>query len=283
MDWIEDFLNFENEIFVGLLKILLIILVLVLIQHFGRKLITKIVRQAISPDKFSSAEAEKKREDTLISIFGTIIKVGLWIFGPMLILAQIGVNIGPLIAGASIAGIAIGFGAQKIVQDFVSGILIILENQYRIGDVVTIANMTGTVEKISIRQTIIRDLEGKRHYISNGQIDISSNHTIDYANLVLNMDISYDADIDQVQEVVNQAGQALAQMTELKSQIIKPPQFVRIQEFGAHSVIIRIMGQVKPGQQWSVAGELRLKLKQAFDKAGIEIPYQQLVIHSKKA
>ncbi|MCY4010986.1 MAG: mechanosensitive ion channel family protein [Candidatus Saccharibacteria bacterium] len=283
MDWLKDFANFDNEIFVSLLKVLIIILVLVIINHFGRRLITKIVREAISPDKFSSAQAEKKREDTLISIFGTIIKTGLWIFGPMLILAQLGVNIGPLIAGASIAGIAIGFGAQKIVQDFVSGILIILENQYRIGDVITIANTTGTVEKITIRQTIIRDLEGKRHYISNGQIDISSNHTIDYANLVLNMDISYDADIDRVQAVINQVGQELAKAPQLKDRILKAPEFIRIQEFGAHSVVVRIMGQVKPGQQWSIAGELRLKLKKAFDEAGIEIPYQQLVIHNKKA
>ena len=106
------------------------------------------------------------REDTLISILNAILKVTLWIFGTMLILAQLGVNIGPLIAGASIAGIAIGFGAQTIVQDFVSGLFIILENQYRVGDVVKLNDITGTVEAITVRQTIVRDSDGNKHYIS---------------------------------------------------------------------------------------------------------------------
>ena len=219
------------------------------------------------------------REDTLISILNAILRFTLWIFGSMLVLAQLGVNIGPLIAGASVAGIAIGFGAQAVVKDFVSGIFIILENQYRVGDVITLAGITGTVEEITVRQTILRDAKATKHFVPNGQIGVTSNLTMDYSNLVLNIDIAYDADIDQVKKVIDKVGNELSRDRKFKELIIETPKFLRVQEFGAHSVIVRIIGKMKPGSQWQVAGEMRLRLKQAFDQQGIEIPYQQLVIH----
>lgn len=275
-------LNMSEDTLIMIIKVVSILVVLLLIKYFGKTIIDRAVRKAITSDQYASPRAEKMREDTLISILNAILRVSLWVFGPMLILAQLGVNIGPLIAGASIAGIAIGFGAQAIVQDFVSGIFIILENQYRVGDVVKLADITGTVEAITIRQTIIRDADGNKHYISNGQISTSTNLTMDFANLILNMDISYDADIDQVKKVINQVGRELGQNAEFKDQILEAPQFLRINDFGAHAVIVRIMGKVKPGSQWQLAGEMRLRLKEAFDKNGIEIPYQQLVIHQAK-
>ncbi|MYB40513.1 mechanosensitive ion channel family protein [Candidatus Saccharibacteria bacterium] len=261
----------------------LIILVLFIIKHFGSTVIDKIVRRAITSDRYSSAKAEKMREDTLISILSAILRVALWIFGTMLVLAQLGVNIGPLIAGASVAGIAIGFGAQAVVKDFVSGIFIILENQYRVGDVITLAGITGTVEEITVRQTILRDVDGAKHFIPNGQIGVTSNLTMDYSNLVLNIDIAYDADIDKVRKTIDEVGAKIARDDKFKDLIVESPKFLRVQEFGAHSVVVRAMGKMKPGSQWQVAGEMRLRLKQAFDKQGIEIPYQQLVIRKPEA
>ena len=261
----------------------LIVLVLFLIKHFGSTIIDKIIRKAITSDRYSSAKAEKMREDTLISILSAILRVALWIFGSMLVLAQLGVNIGPLIAGASVAGIAIGFGAQAVVKDFVSGIFIILENQYRVGDVITLAGITGTVEEITVRQTVLRDVDGAKHFIPNGQIGVTSNLTMDYSNLVLNIDVSYDADIKKVQRAIDEVGAKLARDDDFKDLVIEAPKFLRVQEFGAHSVVVRAMGKMKPGSQWRVAGEMRLRLKQAFDKQGIEIPYQQLVIRKPEA
>lgn len=272
-------ITISDEIIQVGIRIGAIILVLMIAKFFGQRVINKLVRKAITPDKYSSPEAEQKRENTIIAIFSAILRTTIWTFGPILIIAQLGVNIGPLIAGASILGVAIGFGSQKIVQDFVSGILIIVENQYRIGDIIEVNNVVGTVENITMRQTILRDYKGRKHYVNNGQISHATNYTVDYANLILNMDIAYDADIKQVETVINEVGEKIAQDKQFKAHITEAPKFLRIQEFGANSVVVRIKGQVKPGLQWQIAGELRLRLKQAFDKNKIEIPYNQLVIH----
>ena len=266
-----------------ILRLLAIIAVLLIIRYFGTSIIEKIIRKAIASDHYASAKAEKMREDTLISILNAILKVSIWLFGSMLVLAQLGVNIGPLIAGASIAGIAIGFGAQTVVRDFVSGIFIILENRYRVGDVIKLAGITGTVEAITVRQTIVRDYEGSKHFIPNGAIEVASNLSMDYSNLILNIDISYDADIERVKEVIDVVGRRLAEDSEYKKLIIETPAFLRIQDFGAHSVVVRVAGRLKPGTQWQIAGVMRLRLKEAFDKNGIEIPYQQLVVHQSPA
>ena len=276
-------LNIPNEIEQIIVHLLVVLIILFLIKRFGSTIIDRVVRKTIKSDKYASAKAEKMREDTLISILDAILRVTVWVFGSMIILSQLGINIGPLIAGASIAGIAIGFGGQAVVKDFVAGIFVILENQYRVGDVITVANVTGTVTEITIRQTILRDSDGNKHYVPNGQIEIATNLSMDYSNLILNVDVSYDADIEKVQKIINQVGEQISQDPDFGKLIIKAPHFIRIQDFGAHAVVVRVSGKLKPGTQWQVAGEMRLRLKKAFDKHAIEIPYQQLVIHQNKA
>lgn len=262
----QDFLlnlNIPNEVWLVLGKLAAIISVLFLVKHFGGKIIDNVIRKTIKPDKYASKKAERMREDTLISIMSAILRISLWIFGSMLILTQVGVNIGPLIAGASVAGIAIGFGAQAIVKDFVSGVFIIMENQYRIGDVIQISDITGTVEEITVRQTVLRSADGNKHFIPNGQIGTTSNMTMDYSNLILHIDIAYDADIELVKKLVDKVGKELSEDPDLKESIIEAPRFVRVQDFGAHAVVIRITGKLKPGTQWQIAGQMRLKLKSA--------------------
>lgn len=278
----NDFLpwfSLSDELIGMIIRLGIIIAILFFINYFGNTVIDKMVRKTITSDKYASAKAEKMREDTLISILGAILKISVWIFGSTLLLAQLGVNVGPLIAGASIAGIAIGFGAQAIVKDFVSGIFIILENQYRIGDVITLVDVTGTVEEITVRQTVLRDLEGRKHFIPNGQIGVTTNHTMDYSNLILNIEVSYDSDINKVEEVINKVGSNFAKNLDFKDKVIETPQFVRVQDFSVNAVVVRVAGKMKPGAQWQAAGEMRLRLKEAFDKESIEIPYQQVVIH----
>ena len=279
MDNWPTWLDFSTETQQMIIKTLIIIGILLVVRYFGTTIIDKIIRKAIISDRYATPQAEKMREDTLISILSAILKIGIWIFGTMLILAQLGVNIGPLIAGASVAGIAIGFGAQAIVRDFVSGIFIILENRYRVGDTIKLAGITGTVEAITVRQTVVRDYEGNKHFIPNGIIEVTSNLSMDFSNLVLNIDIAYDANIETVKKIVNRVGQDLSQDPDFKSLILESPTFLRVQDFGAHAVVVRITGRLKPGSQWKVAGEMRLRLKEAFDKNKIEIPYQQLVVH----
>lgn len=261
------------------MKLAIIVIIIVLAKRFGMIFISRAIRKGISPDLYASKDAERQREDTLISILSAIVGIGLWVMGAMLILTQLGVEIGPLLAGVSFAGVAIGFGAQSLVKDVVSGLFIILENQYRVDDVVTIADTTGVVEDISLRQTTLRDLDGNKHFVPNGSIDVATNMTMDYSSLHMNIGVSYDSDIDKVEKVINDIGQAMAKDKKLAKKIIEPPKFMRVNNFGASEVEIKIHGNVKPGTQWSMAGELRRRLKKEFDKHGIEIPFPQMVIH----
>ena len=276
-----DFLT-SSEFLDKVFKVLIIVALLWAIRRFGMLILERAIRQGITADKYASSKDEKAREDTIIGIVQAVLRIGILIFGSMLILAQLGVNIGPLIAGASIAGVAIGFGAQSVVKDFVSGLFIIMENQYRVGDVICIAGVTGTVEAITVRQTILRDIEGTKHHIPNGSIEVATNLTMEYANVHLNLGVSYQADIDQVEEVINQVGSELSNDPKWSQHIKEAPVFVRVNNFGASEVEVKVLGKVEPGQQWAVAGEFRRRIKQAFDKHQIEIPYPQIVTHKAK-
>jgi len=264
------------------IKIIGIVVASYLIVKFGKIFIEKAVRKAVVSDHFLTKEAERKREDTLIRIFNAALKVVVWTVAILTILPEIGINVGPLLAGAGIAGIAIGFGAQYMVRDFIAGLFIILENQYRIGDVVCFDGTCGLVEDIDLRKTVLRDLDGVVHHIPNGEIKKASNLSKDFARVNLNVGVSYDSDLEKVIEVVNRVGKELAEDPNWKEFIIKPPQFLRVDDFGDSAIIIKILGETQPLKQWDVTGELRKRIKIAFDKEGIEIPFQQIVVWKKE-
>lgn len=261
-------------------KILAIVFVAYLIRKFARAFIEKIVRKIVVSDHFLTKEAEKKREDTLIRIFTTSLGVLIWLLALLMILQEAGIAITPLLAAAGIAGLAFGFGGQYLIRDLISGLFIIMENQYRIGDVVCFDGTCGLVENISMRMTTLRDLDGVVHHVPHGEIKKVSNLSKYFARVNLNLGVSYNANLEQVISVVNKVGNELANDSEWKAHILKPPQFLRVDDFGESAVIIKILGETKPIKQWDVAGELRKRLKIAFDKEGIEIPFPQRVIHS---
>ncbi|PJE57846.1 MAG: mechanosensitive ion channel family protein [Candidatus Portnoybacteria bacterium CG10_big_fil_rev_8_21_14_0_10_36_7] len=261
------------------IKISLIIIVAMMARKFMGLFIEKIVRKIVSSDKFLSKDAEKKREDTLIRIFTVSITILLWLVVSMMILQEIGIAIGPLLAAAGIAGLAFGFGGQYLIRDLISGLFIIIENQYRIGDVVCFDQTCGLVEDISMRMTILRDLDGVVHHVPHGEIKKVSNLSKHFSRVNLNIGISYSANLDHVITVVNKVGNELMDDKTWKEQIIKAPQFLRVEDFGDSAVIIKILGDTKPLKQWDVAGELRKRLKIAFDEEGIEIPFPQRDIH----
>ncbi|MCD6283729.1 mechanosensitive ion channel family protein [bacterium] len=271
-----------NWFFVHSIKIIGIVVASYLIVKFGKIFIEKAVRKAVVSDHFLTKEAERKREDTLIRIFNAALKVVVWLVAILTILPEVGINVGPLLAGAGIAGVAIGFGAQYMVRDFIAGLFIILENQYRIGDVVCFDGTCGLVEDIDLRKTVLRDLDGVVHNIPNGEIKKASNLSKDFARVNLNVGVSYDSDLEKVIEVVNRVGKELAEDPNWKEFIIKPPQFLRVEDFADSAIIIKILGETQPLKQWDVTGELRKRIKIAFDKEGIEIPFQQIVVWRKE-
>jgi len=264
------------------IKIILIIIGAYLIRKFAGVFIDKIVRKAIVSNNFLSSEAEKKREDTLIKVFEGAFRVIIWLAAVLMIISELGINIGPLLAGAGVVGLAVGFGAQYIIRDFFTGLFIILENQYRVGDIVCIGTTCGTVEDINLRMTILRDVDGAVHYIPNGEIKIASNKSKSFARINLKLGISYNANLEQVIKVINNAGKEMAQDPEWKDKINQAPEFIRVDDFADSSVVIKIDGETKPSEQWAVTGELRKRIKIAFDKEGIEIPFPQVVVHNAK-
>lgn len=261
------------------IKILLIAIVAFVLNKIIARIIEKAVRLAVIRDETMTEEAERQREDTLIMIFNGALRIVIIIMAILMILNEAGLNIGPMLAGAGIVGLAVGFGGQYLIRDIITGLFIILENQYRIGDVININDKGGVVEDISLRKTTLRDLNGTVHHIPHGEIKIVSNQSKDFARINIDIGIAYNSDLEKVISVINHIGEELSRDSYFKDLIINSPKFLRVNEFGESAIIIKILGDTKPLKQWEVAGELRKRLKIAFDKEGIVIPFPQRVVH----
>ncbi|MFA6713236.1 MAG: mechanosensitive ion channel family protein [Bacteroidales bacterium] len=282
----EYIINFSESIIPWLLSTGIRIVIIAVAAYLLNKILIKIIKRAIivSIKKYNNdVETEgKKREETLIRIFSGITRGTIIIIALLIILTELGIKIAPILAGAGIVGVAVGFGAQYLIKDLISGLFIIIENQYRVGDVVNFDGIGGLVEDITLRMTTLRDLDGTVHHIPHGNIKSVSNLSKEYARINLNIGISYSSNLEHVIMVVNKTGNELAEDPAWKDAIIKAPQFLRIDDFADSAIIIKILGETKPIQQWEVTGELRKRIKIAFDTEGIEIPFPQTVIHHAK-
>jgi small conductance mechanosensitive channel len=264
------------------IKILVIALAAWLINMILVRIIIRAVRIAVVRDDDMTPEAEQKRENTLIRIFNGALRIVIFVLAIMMILQEAGIEIGPLLASAGIVGLAVGFGGQYLIRDIITGLFIILENQYRIGDVVNIDGTSGSVEDISLRLTTLRDLDGTMHHIPHGDIKRVSNLSKKFSRINLDIGISYSSDLEHVIKVINKTGQDLAEDPAYREFFLTPPQFLRVNDFADSAIIIKILADTIPLKQWELAGELRKRLKIAFDREGIEIPFPQMVVHSKK-
>ncbi len=221
----------------------------------------------------------EKRAQTLSNMITWTLGLIIAVITLFMLLPKFGVDITPLLAGAGVAGIAIGFGAQSLIKDFVSGIFILLEDQFNKGDVVKIAGIAGLVEEVNLRRTVLRDLDGILHTIPNGAITTASNYTRDWARVNLDISVGYNEDLDHVFAVINKVGKELAEDEYFKTLIKTPPQVLRVQNFGDSGIDVRILGDVRPMNKWEVTGELRKRLKKAFDEEGIEIPWPHVKLY----
>lgn len=262
------------------LSIAAILIVTVFIRIFGKTFLERAIRRLVISRKFSTPGAEKQREDTLIRIAKGTLDIVVWIVALLMVLSEAGISIGPLLAAAGIAGLAIGFGGQYLIRDIVAGLFIILENQYRVGDVVCLDSTCGLVEDISLRMATLRDLDGTVHHVPHGTVSKASNLSKEYARVNLNIGISYASDLEKVIAVVNSVGDEMVKDSLWQKDIRKPIQFERVDDFADSAIMIKVLGETVPLRQWAVAGEYRRRLKIAFDKAGIEIPFPQRVVHA---
>lgn len=264
-------------------KVLLVLAGAWLIDKFLQSLVAGIVKGSIDRERYASEREERLREKTLVSIVTAVSRIAVAGLALLIVVSELGVEVGPLLAGAGVVGFAVGFGAQNLIKDFIAGIFIVMENQYRVGDIIKVKGVGGKVVKLTTRITVLRDLDGNVHYIPNGSIDQATNLTMEYAKINLNLSVSYDADLDKVKQVVNQVGLELSKDEEWKDFITDAPYFARVNDLADSAVIIKIFGKVLPAKQWSVEGELRRRLKLAFDKHKIKIPYPQITVHQSKS
>lgn len=221
----------------------------------------------------------RKRLETLHAVSRITAKIALTILAGVLVLDQLGVAVGPLLTAAGIVGVAVGFGAQQLVQDVITGFFLLLDDQIRVGDVVEIAGKSGLVEHINLRLTILRDLSGNVHYIRNGQISTVTNMTKDYSYFLLDMGVAYREDTDQVAEVIRETAEELRNDEIFGPLILEPVEILGVDRFEDSAVIVRARLKTVPIEQWKVGRELNRRLKKRFDELGIEIPFPHLTIY----
>jgi small conductance mechanosensitive channel len=248
--------------------------VLAVSRFIPKLIVATVARRAGEPE-----EEVKKRADTLSRVLVSVGQVVALFIAIFMVLSELEIDITPILAGVGVAGIAIGFGAQSLIKDLIAGLFIILESQYRVGDVVRIADVAGLVEDINLRRTVLRDLDGVVHIVPNGEIRVASNFTKEWSRVNLNVSVGYGEDLDHVISVINRVGKELAEDPEWAPLILKAPQVLRVDDLGSSGVDIKILGDTKPIRQWDVMGELRKRLKKAFDEEGIEIPWPHTKIY----
>jgi small conductance mechanosensitive channel len=225
----------------------------------------------------------KQRARTIASILRSASTAVIYTIAILMALGEFDVNLGPLLAGAGIAGIAIGFGAQSIVKDFLTGFFMLVEDQYHVGDGVDLGEASGTVEEISLRTTKLRDVNGTLWYIPNGEIRRVGNHSQQWARVVLDIEVAFGTDLERASQVIKEVADSVWSEHVAKATIIEEPEIWGVERFGESAIVMRLACKVEPGEQSATARLIRARLIAAFEREGIEIPFPQRVVWTKEA
>jgi small conductance mechanosensitive channel len=270
------------------LPILLILVVAVVLARASQLFIRGIVKALMNREATEGTAQElsavelQKRVDTIDNLGANVLRFFIIVIAGLMILRTFDLDIGPAVAGLGIVGVAVGFGAQSLVKDYLTGALILIENQFSKGDVVRIAGVAGTVEDFSLRRTTLRDLDGVVHTVPNGEISVSSNLTRIWSRIHVDVTVAYGTDIDRAIEVVDAVGRDLSSDKAWKRRILEAPSVDRVAALAELGVTLKILGTVRAPDQWAAAGELRKRLLAAFTEHGIEIPHPQRVVLSRE-
>lgn len=249
------------------------ILTFVLVR-LTRRIIPRLMRPAIERQMVGRPHVEvEKRSDTLANVIVRTVQGVLIVIAVITLLPAFGIDITALIASVGLASLALGLGAQTLVRDWLNGIFILSEDHYAQGDVVTIAGVTGTVEYMSIRRTVLRDIDGVVHSVPHGSVTVTSNQTREFSRVRVNVPVHVTSDLVKVREVVNAVGHELASDPEYSARIVTPPSFLRVDSIDANGIAVQVNGTVRPGSQLEVAGVLRTRLMEALQREGIKTPW----------
>lgn len=225
------------------------------------------------------ASRRNQRLDALGAVLGSIVAALVWTGAVLTILgATFGISLAPFLAGAGIIGIALGFGAQDLVKDFVAGVFMLVEDQFAVGDVIDVGDATGVVERISLRTTRLRDVNGTVWHFPNGEIRRVGNQSQEWSRALLDIGIGYGSDIDRAGQVIKDISEEMAEEPKYQSLFLAPPEVWGVEDMAADAIVIRLVIKTVAGEQWAISRELRRRIKLAFDDAGIEIPFPQRTV-----
>lgn len=281
------------------LRIAIVLALAWIVARIARRVVRRIVRQVVAPDHGATIArldrlgvpgtgliddrrddpiAEARRQARALSIsnvLGSTIGVAVWTIAGITALGIVGIELGPLIAGAGIAGVALGFGAQSLVRDCIAGLFMLMEDQYGIGDVVDLGEAVGTVERITLRATVLRALNGTVWHVPNGEVRRVGNLSQLWSVAVIDVDVAYDTDIAAARRIIEETARAVCADEAFAASIIEQPTVLGVESLGADGITIRLTVKVEPGTQWALQRAVREGLKTAFDSAGVEIPFPQ--------
>jgi len=263
----------------GLIIMIISLMVMLRVVRFSVSRLKKVlIRRAEGDENVDEMEVEK-RINTLTGIILGATRIVLYSIFIIMLLSKFAIDVGPLLASAGILGLAVGFGAQELVRDYIAGFFILLENQVRTGDVAIINGTSGLVEKIGIRTINLRDFNGTVHIFQNGKINTLANMTKEWSAMVFDIGVAYKENVDQVMGIMKQVGEELQNDPEFGSNIIAPIEVFGLDQFGDSALVIKARLKTKPIQQWAAGREYRRRLKDAFDKQNIEIPFPHTTVY----
>ncbi len=266
----------------GKLQHLLLVVAVCVLILWAVKLTGKAVRRAVDDGDDRVTTDAERRADTLAAVLTNTARVLVVVFFLLMTLQEFGVNIQPLLAGSAVAGVALGFGAQALVKDVISGFFLLMENQFGVGDIISVEDKhVGTVERMTLRITQLRDVEGKAHYLPNGSFQRVVVLSKDFARAQVDVEVGYDTDPDRVFELLTNLGKALAK--DMGDAVLEPTEVKGVEAFGKDGFTVRTFTKTLPGRQWDVARELRKRIIVRFRAEGIESPIPQRRIHGAGA
>lgn len=258
------------------IRVVLIGFGMILLLSLSKQVITRFRR--VYEGSFPGP-AQVKRVDTLTHVVRDVARVFILVVGSMMILSEIGIDLKPLLAAAGLSGLAIGFGAQSLVKDVISGFFILLENSVRVGDVVEVAGVAGVVEEVKLRTITLRDLSGNVHVVPNGIVDKVKNMTKVYSYYLFDVGVAYRENVDEVMAVLKEIAEELREDSAFNADILEPLDMLGVDQFADSAVIIKCRIKTNPMQQWRIGREMNRRIKNTFDAKGIEIPFPHRTIY----
>ena len=261
------------------IQIGIIIIATVILFFIGRWLIPRLITVRI-PGVREEATAEKEaRVNTISRAIIRLYSIIIFVFAVVMILGQLGLDIGALLTGLGVGALALGLAAQNIIRDYLNGIFILMEDWYRIGEWVKVNGEEGTVEQFGLRRTVLREIDGTLHYIPNSQISFATNRMRDWGCINMTISVAYKENLDKVFKIINEVCQELKNDPEWSGRLLDTPSVVRVGDLGNNSVDIIVRGSTKAGAHWGLTGELRRLIKNRFDEEDIEIPWPHTKVY----